>query len=52
MKIAITSCGREQNSQPDMSFGRAMEARKSVVEFPRKGVAEDIRRLWRTISES
>ncbi|OPY89900.1 MAG: Pyruvate synthase subunit PorD [Syntrophus sp. PtaU1.Bin208] len=36
----------------DQSVTHAMIARKSVVEFARGGVADDIRNLWRKISES
>jgi len=35
----------------DPAVTHAMVARKSVVEFAREGAAEDIRKLWQTISE-
>jgi MinD superfamily P-loop ATPase len=36
----------------DPAVTQAMVARKSMVEFSKEGAAEDIRKLWRTVSEN
>jgi len=53
----IEDLARERGARPvgriryDPAVTHAMVARKSVVEFAREGAAEDIRKLWQTISE-
>jgi len=52
-KLALERCARPAGRvRYDQIVTRAMVARKSVVEFARGGVAEDIRKLWQVISAS